>query len=145
MIDNAVFGYPEFGGQTVNDNSIIVTYTYYGDIDANGEVNADDLTVFANNFGKPTEAGQVDGNIDFDADVDADDLTVFANNFGKGAGAPLASGPVAAVSPEAVPEPTSRVLAGLCGAGVLAGIAFRRRRTRFPQSGLFLGGIAPAL
>jgi hypothetical protein len=123
MIDNEVFGYTDFSGQTVDANSILLKYTYYGDIDANGEVNADDLTIFANNFGKPSGAGQVDGDIDFDADVDADDLTVFANNFGKGVGNPLSSGAV-----EAVPEPASLVLAGLGVAGVLAGVAVRRRK-----------------
>ena len=109
--------FPDFSGQTVNADSILLKYTYYGDIDVNGQVDADDLTVFANNFGRPSGAGQVDGDIDFDNDVDADDLTVFANNFGKGIGSPLAAGAVAAV-----PEPASLVLAGLAAAGALAGI-----------------------
>jgi hypothetical protein len=122
LIDNGVFGYPEFSGQTVNADSILLKYTYYGDIDANGEVNADDLTIFANNFGKPLGAGQIDGDIDFDNDVDADDLTVFANNFGKGAGNPLSAGAVAAV-----PEPASLVLAGLA---IIAGVGFGLQRCR---------------
>jgi hypothetical protein len=87
-------------------------------------VNADDLTIFANNFGKLTGAAQVDGDIDFDADVDADDLTVFANNFGKGAAAPLASGAV-----EAVPEPASLSLAAFAAAVALMRIAVKRWRT----------------
>jgi hypothetical protein len=122
LIDNEVFAYTDFSGQTVNADSLLLKYTYYGDIDANGEVNADDLTIFANNFGKPSGAGQVDGDIDFDADVDADDLTVFANNFGKGIGAPLATGTVAAV-----PEPASLVLAGLAA---LVGIFMQQNRLR---------------
>jgi hypothetical protein len=123
MIDNAVFGYPEFGGQTVNDDSIIVKYSYYGDIDANGELNADDLTIFANNFGKLTGAAQVDGDIDFDNDVDADDLTVFANNFGKGVSDALRAGDV-----HAVPEPRAigLLIVGMA-ALVMAACANRRR------------------
>jgi CubicO group peptidase (beta-lactamase class C family) len=116
MVDNAIFSYTGFSGQTVNENSILLKYTYYGDIDVNGQVDADDLTIFANNFGKLTGAAQVDGDIDFDNDVDADDLTVFANNFGKGVGAPLASGAV-----EAVPEPATWILlivATLAASGV---------------------------
>jgi hypothetical protein len=125
LIDNAVFGFTEFSGQTVNADSILMKYTYYGDIDANGEVNADDLTIFANNFGKLSGAGQVDGDIDFDNDVDADDLTVFANNFGKGVGNPLSSGTV-----EAVPEPSTILLAGLASAGLaVAGMVRRRRQS----------------
>jgi hypothetical protein len=122
MVDNAIFGFTDFSGQTVNENSILLKYTYYGDIDVNGQVDADDLTIFANNFGKPSGAGQVDGDIDFDADVDADDLTVFANNFGKGIGSPLATGALAAV-----PEPTSMVLGGIAALVAIAGIYIRIR------------------
>jgi hypothetical protein len=94
LVDNALLVLLDFGGTPVNENSILLKYTYYGDIDLNGQVDADDLTVFANNFGRTSGATQIDGDIDFDGDVDADDLTVFANNFGKGVGAPLAAGPV---------------------------------------------------
>jgi subtilisin-like proprotein convertase family protein len=94
LVDNALLGLTEFGGMPVDENALLLKYTYYGDIDLNGQVDADDLTVFANNFGRPTGAVQIDGDIDFDGDVDADDLTVFANNFGKGVGAPLAAGSV---------------------------------------------------
>jgi hypothetical protein len=106
LVDNGIFSYPTFTGQPVDDNSLLIKYTYYGDIDVNGQVDADDLTVFANNFGVVTSgATQVDGDIDFDGDVDADDLTVFANNFGKGIGSPLSAGgaePLAAAAPVAV-------------------------------------------
>jgi hypothetical protein len=90
LVDNAVLGLSHFAGQPVDENSLLVKYTYYGDIDQNGAVDADDLTVFANNFGRTIGATQVDGDLDFNGTVDADDLTVFANNFGKGVGAPLA-------------------------------------------------------
>ena len=91
MVDNAILGGSEFAGVPVDENSILFKYTYYGDIDQNGAVDADDLTVFANNFGRTSGANQVDGDIDFNGTVDADDLTVFANNFGRGAGMPLAA------------------------------------------------------
>jgi hypothetical protein len=84
MGDNALLGYSVFTGEAVNANSILFKYTYYGDIDMNGRVDADDATVFGNNFGRPAGAMQTDGDIDFDGDVDADDLTVFGNNFRKG-------------------------------------------------------------
>jgi hypothetical protein len=91
LADNALADLGEFGGVAVDENSLLLKYTYYGDIDVNGQVDADDLTVFANNFGRTTGATQIDGDIDLDGDVDADDLTVFANSFGKGIGAPLAA------------------------------------------------------
>jgi hypothetical protein len=112
-VDNALLGLTEFGGVSIDENALLLKYTYHGDIDVNGEVNADDLTVFANNFGRATGATQIDGDIDFDGDVDADDLTVFANNFGKGVGAPL----TAAAAPQAVvarsPDRATSSTAGL--------------------------------
>jgi subtilisin family serine protease/subtilisin-like proprotein convertase family protein len=92
LIDNAILGLTQFSGVAVDQNSLLLKYTYYGDIDQNGTVDADDLTVFANNFGRTSGATQVDGDVDFNGTVDADDLTVFANNFGKGSGMPLNGG-----------------------------------------------------
>jgi hypothetical protein len=107
VVDNALLGLTEFSGQQVTADSLLLKYTYYGDIDQNGQVDADDLTVFASNFGKIFIEGatQIDGDIDFNGAVNADDLTVFANNFNKGVGNPLA-----AASVQAVPEPGTWLL-----------------------------------
>jgi hypothetical protein len=110
VVDNALLGYSAFAGQPVTAESILLKYTYYGDIDMNGQVDADDLTVFANNFGRAAGATQVDGDIDFNGAVNADDLTIFANNFNKGVGNPLAVATVAAV-----PEPATILLASTAG------------------------------
>jgi hypothetical protein len=123
LVDNALLGLGNFSGQTVTADSILLKYTYYGDIDQNGQVDADDLTVFANNFGRTSGATQIDGDIDFNGAVNADDLTVFANNFNKGVGNPLA---VASV--QAVPEPSTMVL-GFAAAIAIAVGAARRVRT----------------
>jgi hypothetical protein len=124
LVDNALLGATDFSGQTVNNDSLLLKYTYYGDIDLNGQVDGDDLTVFAQNFGQTTGMTQVDGDIDFNGRVDGEDLTVFANNFNKGIGSPLAAGAVAAV-----PEPSTILLAGLAAAGLAAaGVAGRRNR-----------------
>jgi hypothetical protein len=109
LVDNALLGNTTFSGQPVDAQSILLKYTYYGDIDQNGMVDADDLTVFANNFGRLSGATQVDGDIDFNGAVNADDLTVFANNFGKGVGNPLG----AASTVQAVPEPATLILFGI--------------------------------
>ena len=92
LVDNALLGLHRLSRpRPVTANSILLKYTYYGDIDQNGQVDADDLTVFASNFGRTSGATQVDGDIDFNGAVNADDLTVFANNFNKGVGNPLAA------------------------------------------------------
>jgi len=124
VVDNALLGYTNFSGQPVAADSILLKYTFYGDIDANGAVDADDLTVFANNFGRATGATQIDGDIDFNGTVDADDLTVFANNFNKGVGNPLTAGGV-----QAVPEPQA---VGLMAIGLVALLvpAWMNRRIR---------------
>jgi hypothetical protein len=112
LVDNALLGYTDFSGQAVTSDSILLKYTYYGDIDQNGQVDADDLTVFGNNFGRTSGATQVDGDIDFNGTVDADDLTVFGNNFNKGIGNPLSTQSI-----QAVPEPstlTVLLVATLC-------------------------------
>jgi autotransporter-associated beta strand protein len=124
LVDNALLGYTDFSGVPVTADSILLKYTYYGDIDQNGQVDADDLTVFANNFGRTSGATQVDGDIDFNGTVDADDLTVFANNFLKGVGSPLGAGGI-----EAVPEPGTLLLAA-CGIVAVALTARRKRRRR---------------
>jgi len=106
IVDNVLLGRTDFSGQPVTADSILLKYTYYGDIDQNGQVDADDLTVFATNFGRSSGPTQIDGDIDFNGAVNADDLTVFANNFNKGVGNPLAAANV-----QAVPEPGTWLLA----------------------------------
>jgi hypothetical protein len=122
LVDNALLGLGNFSGQPVTADSILLKYTYYGDIDQNGQVDADDLTVFASNFGRASGATQIDGDIDFNGAVNADDLTVFANNFNKGVG-----NPVAAATIQAVPEPSTMVL-GFAAIAIAVGAA-RRVRT----------------
>jgi T5SS/PEP-CTERM-associated repeat protein len=124
VVDNALLGNTTFSGQPVTAGSILLKYTYYGDIDANGQVDADDLTVFASNFGRASGATQIDGDIDFNGAVDPDDLTVFANNFLKGVGNPLG---VSAVNIHAVPEAGTWLLAA-CGLLAIV-LVYKRRLT----------------
>jgi T5SS/PEP-CTERM-associated repeat protein len=124
VVDNALLGVTSFSGQPVTADSILLKYTYYGDIDANGQVDADDLTVFASNFGRASGATQVDGDIDFNGAVDADDLTVVANNFAKGLATPLAANNL-----QAVPEPQTHALMAIGMAALL--VAARTSKCRF--------------
>jgi hypothetical protein len=124
IVDNAILGLTTFSGESVDLTDVLLKYTYYGDADLNGQVNADDLTVFGNNFGRLSGVTQIDGDVDFDNDVDADDLTVFGNNFGKGVGNPLSGGTAAAV-----PEPATFAL-GLAALAIAALARFSKRFRR---------------
>jgi hypothetical protein len=87
---NSIWGFSSFSGHAVNNDSILIKYTYWGDVDLNGQVDADDLTVVANNLNVVTTGGYWwDGDFDFDGDVDGDDWTLFSNNWQKGVGNPL--------------------------------------------------------
>jgi hypothetical protein len=128
VLDNALLGYATFSGVPVTADSILLKYTYYGDVDMNGQVDADDLTVFANNFGRTSGATQADGDIDFNGTVDADDLTVFANNFNKGVGNPLAL-----ASLHAVPEPSTLALTMIALCGEVCRVLTRSLHCRRPR------------
>jgi hypothetical protein len=121
VVDNALLGYSTFAGEPVTADSILLKYTYYGDIDQNGQVDADDLTVLASNFGRTSGATQVDGDIDFNGAVNADDLTVFANNFQKGVGNPLTANSI-----QAVPEPHPIALLAIALTTLISSVWLRR-------------------
>ncbi len=88
-----------------------------GDGNLNGDVEAGDYTIWANNFATSTPAFTV-GDYNGDGSVDAADYTLWANNFGMMVAAP--SGPAAAV-----PEPSTF---GLAIVGIIGLSCYRRRR-----------------
>ena len=91
---------------------MVVADVLLGDYNGNGEVDAADYTVWADNFGSTTLL-DADGN--GDGMVDAADYTIWADNFGTGAA--QAQGLV-------IPEPGTL---GLLGVG-LWGLVSRRRK-----------------
>ena len=56
-----------------------------GDFDGNGDVDEDDLSVFAADFGRTdcVAGDPCDGDFDIDDDVDGSDLAVFIDDFGR--------------------------------------------------------------
>ncbi|MEM1027351.1 MAG: PQQ-dependent sugar dehydrogenase [Planctomycetota bacterium] len=78
-----------------------------GDYNGNGEVDAADYTVWADNFGSTVDLA-ADGN--GNGVIDAADYTIWADNFGIGAPASQGAG--------AIPEPSSLALLSIIGAGL---------------------------
>jgi hypothetical protein len=63
-----------WNGRTVDATSVIVKYTYMGDIDLNGEINGDDYFFIDSNIvNSGAVFGYLAGDIDLDGDIDGDD------------------------------------------------------------------------
>ena len=65
----------ELGGEVLDVNSIVVRYTWRGDADVSGKVNADDYVRIDKGFLKRGSTYQW-GDFDFDSDVDLDDYMI---------------------------------------------------------------------
>ena len=114
--DNAVLGKSTFAGQSVNSNAVLVKFTYLGDANLDGKVNALDFNALATHFGA-TGKFWTDGDFNYDGTVNTQDFTALANNFNQ---SPLNEPPILDAL---VPEPM-----GVAALGLIA--VFRRRRNR---------------
>ena len=117
-----------FFGQSVDNTSVLVAYTRYGDADLNQSVNLSDFNRLAGNFGS-TSAVWSQGDFNYDGNVNLADFNLLAANFGLSAeGARVTPEDWAALA-AAVPEP-----AGVPAVAVLVGASLaRRRRRRVPS------------
>jgi autotransporter-associated beta strand protein len=112
----------KFDNINTDAQMLLVRYTYSGDANLDGRVNALDFNRLAVNFGKAVPPALLWANGDFNYDnvVDSTDFSVLANNFnlqllpGESLGA-------------LVPEPTSLTMA--VGIGAAALVSRRRRRS----------------
>jgi hypothetical protein len=98
-----------------------------GDYNANGKVDAADYVVWRGNAGLMGGATPAQGDGTGDGNVNVDDYDFWRTNFGNGSGAGSAVG--ISLSLQAVPEPSSLLLA-VFGAIALIGSFFARRFTR---------------
>ncbi len=124
LFDNALVGDTAWAGQTISSTAVVGKYTFYGDVNLDGQVTGDDYSAVDSNLGATgLNAGNawLLGDTNGDLQVTGDDYTTIDANLGAGVGNPLA---VASVS--AVPEPASLGMLGLGAMGLLA----RRRRRR---------------
>ena len=119
--------YDVFSGETVDPSSVLVKFTYAGDMNLDGCVDDNDVTFF-NLFydgGITTSHYWNEGDIfGYDGRIDDNDVTILNLTYGAGWlwGAPLGG------NPTAVPEPGTLALAAFGALGALAG----RRRNRVP-------------
>jgi hypothetical protein len=123
-----------FAGQTLTGATTIAMYTYAGDVNFDGLVDAADYGVIDNFVQFPGTDGYANGDLNFDGVIDAGDYGIIDNTI-QLQGAPFlgvndtfASGSAAAAlsGVTAVPEPAAFGLALVAAAGLLG----RRRRTK---------------
>lgn len=127
--DNSLLELSEFGGQPVDPTRILIQFTYAGDANLDGIVNAIDLGMLAPNWQHP--GTWTTGDFDYNGQVDLRDLYLLAINWN--AGVPNSSAGLDAFSAaiqsfglpfDSVPEPTIGVLL----AAITLSRPFSRRR-----------------
>lgn len=114
-----------WGGQTINGASTLVMWTYAGDANLDGTINADDYALIAFNDNIASATGYYNGDFNYDGDINPDDYSLIDFNLNAQGAAIFNSGPADGnLSVAAVPEPTA---CGLIGATALL-LGRRRRR-----------------
>jgi len=119
-----------WAGQQVTGSSTLVMYTYAGDVNFDGLVDASDYGIIDNYFQFPGTTGYANGDFNYDGVIDAGDYGIIDNAF-QLQGAPLPSGAsstAAGISGvTSVPEPATASVV-LVGAAVASAMRRRRRR-----------------
>jgi secreted trypsin-like serine protease len=131
--ENSVLGLTSFGGQNVDDTSVLIGYTFFGDANLDGKVDVTDLGALATNW--QTSALWSGGDFNYDNFVDVSDLGELATNWQAGvAASALGALPfdqaLAAVGlgNVAVPEPANLSALAVCLAAAASRRPVRRRR-----------------
>ncbi|WP_428938199.1 hypothetical protein [Fontivita pretiosa] len=127
--------YTTFAGQTLTGNEILVKFTYFGDADLSGSIDATDYSLIDNGYVNSL-SGWINGDFDYSGSIDATDYALIDNAYVNQAG-PLAEALIAeharmfggeylaalrAVQSGVIPEPASL--------GLLLGAAWSLRRSR---------------
>jgi hypothetical protein len=111
-----------FDGASPGPSDVLVRYTYYGDTNLNGQVDASDYTRVDNGFTQHL-TGWYNGDFNYDGVVNGSDYTLMDNAFNSQGGNPNVSITAQIAGATAVPEPTA--LAALC---LTTPLLLRRRR-----------------
>jgi hypothetical protein len=131
VFENALLNNANFGGLTVDPNSILIALAHLGDANDNGIVDIQDQSIVSNNWQKSSNSWSA-GDLNRDGVVDIQDLTIVTNNWQEGSSIDLAGDHSFLASP--VPEPASLTPLSLCWLYLV-----KRRRARHHRSGLTAG------
>jgi len=85
--------YTDFAGQTLSGNEILVKFTYFGDADLSGSIDATDYSLIDNGYVN-TLTGWINGDFDYSGSIDATDYALIDNAYVNQAG-PLAEALIA--------------------------------------------------
>jgi hypothetical protein len=122
--------YTSFGGQTVDGSSVLIRYTKGADVNLDGLINGDDVTIVGADLNGGGTGEWFLGDFDYDGICDSDDVTVLGALYDPTA-PPLSSaelsarfgGEFAAAFERgramAVPEPSALAMLGLGGLSLL--------------------------
>ena len=113
------------GGYTIDNTTVLVLYSRFGDANIDGIVNLDDFNRLAANFGGSGKYW-VQGDFNYDAVVNLNDFNALAANFGLSASGPELTPRDWWALMSAVPEPASASLFGVAASAAMC----RRRSAR---------------
>ncbi len=65
-----------WSGQTVTDTDVLIMYTWGGDGNLDGTINADDYALIDFNHDNPTRHGYYNGDFNYDGEINADDYAI---------------------------------------------------------------------
>jgi len=85
--------YTDFAGQTLSGNEILVKFTYFGDADLSGSIDATDYSLIDNGYVNSL-SGWINGDFDYSGSIDATDYALIDNAYVNQAG-PLAEALIA--------------------------------------------------
>jgi autotransporter-associated beta strand protein len=119
IAEAADLGLTDFNGVAIDDTTVVLKYTYVGDANLDGQVDALDYERIDLAIGNSNVFGTAQGDLNYDSNVDALDYEQVDLNIGNGVGSPLGTTGPASVF---IPEPAA--IAPLA----LAALATRRRR-----------------
>ena len=102
-----------FDGQSVDGSSVLVRYTWSGDANLDGVVNALDFNALASNFGGASNRFWYQGDFNYDGMTNTADFNALASNFNLALPSPALG--CLSLSPAPGPQPQSGSLARAAG------------------------------